>query len=503
MTTTAPAGHDTAPPGPPLRAIREFRLLWIGQALSDFGSAMTFLVLPLVLLQAGYSAAAAGTIGTATLLTAMVVRVPAGYATDRFDARRLMLACDLVRFVLIGAVAAWTVLGRLPIALAVLAVIVAQVAMEVFRPSQNATVRRVVPKSRLATAISANQARAYAADIAAPAAAGALLALAPAVPFTVDAATFAVSAVCVALLPATGRAGRGPKARPAPPAAPGTSPEAAPGEPPQASPGGAGEGAPSGPLGPTGATTGDGKPDTTGGGRPGAAGDGRPGATDNGSGKQTAAGSGEPAAPGGGRPVDHGGFLLRLTAGLRYLARDRFMRLCAVYFALVNLVFQALVYAIVLGVGSGHGGGAVGAAMSSAAVTGLAGSLIAPWMQRRMSLTAILVIGPGAGCLLLAAAWATGSTVALVAAFCALCLFTPVTGAVFATVMATTVPEEIYGRALTASGFASEVLQPLGPLAAGLLLATLSLPTIAAVFALGLAVLCLLALVLPEPSPAP
>ena len=35
----------------PLRANRSFRLLWLGQALSDLGSGMTFVALPLVLLR--------------------------------------------------------------------------------------------------------------------------------------------------------------------------------------------------------------------------------------------------------------------------------------------------------------------------------------------------------------------------------------------------------------------------------------------------------------------
>ncbi|MGG7377249.1 hypothetical protein ACQ7B2_00050, partial [Escherichia coli] len=67
--------------------------------------------------------------------------------------RRLMLTADLGRLLAVGTVAVWTFLGRLPVALAVSAVIVAQLGVELFRPSQNATVRRVVPAEQLGSAI--------------------------------------------------------------------------------------------------------------------------------------------------------------------------------------------------------------------------------------------------------------------------------------------------------------------------------------------------------------
>lgn len=412
-SATAPAG--TGPAELPLRANRDFRLLWIGQALSDFGSAMTALVIPLALLRGGHSTSAAGAVGTAILLTAMVARMPAGYATDRFGQRRLMLGADLGRMVVLCALAAWTFWGRLPVALAVLGAAAAQLGVEVFRPSQNAALRRIVPAGQLGTAISVNQARAYAADIAAPAAAGLLIAVSLSIPLAFDALTFAVSALCVGLLSATAFR------------------------------------------------------------------------------KATRKGPAEQAQP-------RERFLPRLTAGLRYVVSQRFLRALAVLAAGQNFVFQALSYALILGMGREQGGGAVGAAMSAAAVTGLAGSLIAPQLQRRLRAQVVVAAGPAVAGVLLATAWVTGSEVAFAAAFSALCLLTPVNGAVFGTLLATSVPEEIYGRTTAALGFVAEILQPLGPLVAGLLLVALSLSGIAALFALAFAALAGLALLLPSPS---
>ncbi|MFJ8156332.1 MFS transporter [Streptomyces sp. NPDC094468] len=454
-----PAASGAAPAVVPLRANREFRLLWVGQALSDFGTAMTSLVLPLVLLRSGYSTSATSVIGTAVLVTAMVLRMPAGYLTDHYSHRRLMLVADLARLVTVGAVAVWTYLDRLPIAMAVITVVVAQVGVELFRPSQNATVRRVVPAVQLGTAISLNQARAYAAGIVAPAVAGLLIAASLWLPFAIDAATYAVSALCVLALyrplrraEAARRADRDAGA-------------------------GAGDGA-----GGTGERT------------PGGADPAREEAEDseeavlahmNGTGAKS-------------EPRER--FLPRLTAGLRYVVRNPFLRTIAGLAAGENFAFQALAYALLLGIGREHdGAAAVGLAMSAAAITGLTGSLIAPFLQRRLRMQTVMASGPALAGVMLAVAWYTDSGIAFAAGYSALCLLTPVNGAVFGTILATTVPENIYGRTTTALGFVAEILQPLGPLAAGLLLSYLSLSGTAALFALAFALLAALALLMPSP----
>ncbi|MFE5142345.1 MFS transporter [Streptomyces fagopyri] len=457
-----PTASGAAPAVVPLRANREFRLLWVGQALSDFGTAMTSLVLPLVLLRSGYSTSATSTIGTAVLVTAMVLRMPAGYLTDHYSHRRLMLVADLARLVTVGAVAVWTYLDRLPIAMAVITVVVAQVGVELFRPSQNATVRRVVPTVQLGTAISLNQARAYAAGIVAPAVAGLLIAASLWLPFAIDAATYAVSALCVLALyrplrraEAVRRADRDAKTD-------------------------AGAGAEEG-AGDTGETT------------PGRA---DPAREAEDSEEAVLAHMSGTAA----KPAPRERFLPRLTAGLRYVVRNPFLRTIAGLAAGENFAFQALAYALLLGIGrEHHGAAAVGLAMSAAAVTGLTGSLIAPFLQRRLRMQTVMASGPALAGVMLAVAWYTGSGIAFAAGYSALCLLTPVNGAVFGTILATTVPENIYGRTTTALGFIAEILQPLGPLAAGLLLSYLSLSGTAALFALAFALLAALALLMPSP----
>lgn len=216
--TTAPAraaGRATV-----LRHNRAFRLLWMGQTLSGFGSSMAAVALPLILLAQGESVAVVATVSTAVAVVGLAVRIPAGLLSDRHDQRSLLIGCDLARLVVIGAVAVWLTASALPLWLALAAVAVSAGAAEIFKPAQFHLVRRIVTEEQIPAATSLNQARAYAAGMAGPAAGGLLVGISHALPLAVDAVTFLVSALCVAALATGARttpgAGPEPGARPMP-----------------------------------------------------------------------------------------------------------------------------------------------------------------------------------------------------------------------------------------------------------------------------------------------
>src|ERR1700759_5696906 len=78
---------------------REFNLLWVSQALSDLGNAISTLAVPLLVLHLTGSAVQAGLVGTTGLSVMVLARLPAGVLVDRLDRRRILLACDAVRLV--------------------------------------------------------------------------------------------------------------------------------------------------------------------------------------------------------------------------------------------------------------------------------------------------------------------------------------------------------------------------------------------------------------------
>ncbi|MGW6012215.1 MFS transporter [Streptomyces sp. NPDC055210] len=419
-----------------LRHNRQFRLLWVGQTLSGFGSSMAGVALPLVLLAGGHPPTSVAAVTTVVAVTGLLVRIPAGILSDHQDQRRLVIACDLVRLVVSASVALFLLAGPLPMWLAIVAVIASASAMEVFKPSQFQLIRRVVSSEQIPSAVSLNQARAYGVSMAGPAAGGLLVGVYPALPFAVDAVTFLASALCVAAMVSRKRAATAPPKAPAVP------------EPAMAPP------APPGP---------------------------------------------EPV-----RQAPAAGFRDRLTVGFRHLAHDPFLRRSTVFFSGMTVVFSMFGSALMLGVGDRPGGAAaVGYAFSSAAMAGLLGSLAAPFLQRRLPLPVLVASGPAAAGALLTLAWLSGSTLAFVAAFSAMSLLVPAINAAVVSVMATSVPPEIYGRVTTANDFVVQLLQPCAPLAAALLLTTSSLAVTALVLAVSYLVLALLAFTLPTPTAAP
>jgi MFS family permease len=86
--------------------VRNFRLLWMGQAISIFGDQFYFIALPLLTLQLTGSAFSLGTVLMATGATRAVFELIGGAVSDRFSPRTLMLASNVLRAVLTIIIAA-------------------------------------------------------------------------------------------------------------------------------------------------------------------------------------------------------------------------------------------------------------------------------------------------------------------------------------------------------------------------------------------------------------
>ncbi|WP_251096082.1 MFS transporter [Streptomyces sp. Caat 7-52] len=191
------AGQAGTGPAPSLWRNRDFNLLWTGQCLSDLGGAMVDLALPLLVLQQTGSPARAGLVGTAGLVTALVCRLPAGVLADRFDRRRLMIACDLLRLA-VYALLGWAVVtgtAGLPVILAV--VVSGAAATAVFSTAEHASVRNLVRLDQLTSAVARNEARTYGVSLAGPPLGGLLFGIGRALPFLGNALSFLLSLVAV------------------------------------------------------------------------------------------------------------------------------------------------------------------------------------------------------------------------------------------------------------------------------------------------------------------
>jgi len=179
----------------PLRRNRDFLLLQAGQLLSDIGSQSAQLAYPLLVLALTGSAAWAGVVGFVRALAWTLLALPAGIAADRWDRRRLMLLADGVRVLAVGGLAAALLADRLAFWAIPVAAFVEGAGTALFLAAQAGALRAVVPARQLPAAAATQTGRQAAVRLAGPTLGGALFGLGRALPFLVDAASYAFSIV--------------------------------------------------------------------------------------------------------------------------------------------------------------------------------------------------------------------------------------------------------------------------------------------------------------------
>jgi MFS family permease len=171
---------------------RNFALLWIGEAVSQVGSQVTTIAMPLLVLALTGSAAKAGLVGVARAVAYPLATLPAGVLADRVDRRRLMMACASGRAVAIGSVVLALALGHPPFVQLLAATFIDAVLFSVASVAERGLLAQLVPAPALADAVTLNEARSATAVLAGPAAGGALFGVARALPFLADAVSFLV-----------------------------------------------------------------------------------------------------------------------------------------------------------------------------------------------------------------------------------------------------------------------------------------------------------------------
>jgi MFS family permease len=168
-------------------------MLWIGQLLSDTGSEVGLLAYPLLILALTHSAMLAGVVGTVRGTVLICLQLPGGALADRFDRRLTMIACDTVRAVLLALLTILIVvhLASWPVVLAVS--VIEGSAGALFSPAAAAALPQIVASGQLEEAGAATEGRTWGASLVGPALGGALYGLGQAVPFLIDALSYAAS----------------------------------------------------------------------------------------------------------------------------------------------------------------------------------------------------------------------------------------------------------------------------------------------------------------------
>jgi predicted MFS family arabinose efflux permease len=179
---------------------RDFMLLWSGQTLSVLGSRISHIAFPLLVLALTRSPERAGLVGFFGALPYLLLQLPAGGLVDRWDRKRTMVACDVGRALALASIAVALWAGR-PAFGHILAVAFLEGALFVFFGlAEEAALPKVVSKEQLPSAIAQNEAKTRGASLAGQPLGGLQFSLRRALPFLVDAMSYAVSVVTLLLI---------------------------------------------------------------------------------------------------------------------------------------------------------------------------------------------------------------------------------------------------------------------------------------------------------------
>lgn len=143
----------------PLRSNRDFSLLWVSAAFSFLGTRATALAYPMLVLWGGGSTTLAGLAGFAALLPQLLIQLPAGAYVDRWDRRRLMLACEWGCLLALGSLGAAVMLDRLWLPHLFAVAFIEGSLMVFYQLAERAAVPQLVAREQLGAAYSQNEAR--------------------------------------------------------------------------------------------------------------------------------------------------------------------------------------------------------------------------------------------------------------------------------------------------------------------------------------------------------
>jgi hypothetical protein len=179
---------------------REFNLLWGSQSLSDLGTAISTLAVPLLVLALTRSPVQAGLVGTIGLVVTVLCRLPAGVLVDRIDRRRIMLVCDAIRMIAYLALGLIVLDGHASLAAVITITVIGSACNALFGTAEHSSLRNIVAPSQLPAAVARNEARSYGTSLAGPPIGGLLFGLGRSLPFFGNAVTFLGSFIGVALV---------------------------------------------------------------------------------------------------------------------------------------------------------------------------------------------------------------------------------------------------------------------------------------------------------------
>jgi MFS family permease len=190
-----------------IRLGREFNLLWAGQTVSNVGDKINLFVVPTVMILVLHASPfEVGLVSMAQYLAIPLLSLVAGMLVDRWNLRRTLIACDLIRFAMIVVIplAYWQ--GFLSVPLLFVSVAVVNATSVFFNVGYTATIASIVKPDGRVKAYSNLETSRTTSDVVGPAIASGLYSLLGVASLLVDAATYLFSAANIRAMKAYGSA---------------------------------------------------------------------------------------------------------------------------------------------------------------------------------------------------------------------------------------------------------------------------------------------------------
>ena len=203
---------SSSPSKSPTRLLRlpNYRRLWVGWMAFALGGPLGGIVIIWLAYAATYSAVWIAIIGIAQFVPTLALGIVAGVLIDRWDRRRLMIACNAANAVAMAFLAAfvWTHGVNLPVLIG--AAFVTASFNTILRPAVDATIPRVLGPQDLTDGNGLMQSGASIASVVGISSAGLLIvSIGPTVGLALNAATYAIGAAMIfqMVIPAAPREG--------------------------------------------------------------------------------------------------------------------------------------------------------------------------------------------------------------------------------------------------------------------------------------------------------
>ena len=180
---------------------RDFLWFWSGQTISNLGTSVTLLAIPLLIYGRTDSALALSLAAVVTILPRILFGLLIGAWVDRVNRKRLMIATDILRFVAIGTIPVFGALDLLPLWWIYLVAFANAALATAFDSAEFAAIPSLVSKEQLVTANGRIQATYAAATVLGPLLAGALIGVVSVeTVLLLDAVSYVLSALSLALV---------------------------------------------------------------------------------------------------------------------------------------------------------------------------------------------------------------------------------------------------------------------------------------------------------------